>query len=71
MPVMFNSKCCALLVTATLFINVLLEDIPPEVPMVIQERAYSSPIWYSPATNVERQSPRYGEGLVDCRGSCQ
>ena len=25
-----------------------LKDIPKEVPMVIQERAYTSPIWYSP-----------------------
>lgn len=25
-----------------------LEDMPSEVPMVTQERAYSSPIWYSP-----------------------
>lgn len=27
-----------------------LKDIPPKVPMVSQERAYSSPIWYSPKT---------------------
>ena len=26
-----------------------LKDIPEEVPMVTQERAYTSPIWYSPA----------------------
>ncbi|MDP3746676.1 MAG: DUF3604 domain-containing protein [Phenylobacterium sp.] len=25
-----------------------LKDIPPEVPMVTQERAYTSPIWYTP-----------------------
>ena len=25
-----------------------LKDIPEEVPMVTQERAYTSPIWYSP-----------------------
>jgi hypothetical protein len=24
-------------------------DLPPEVPLKTQERAYSSPIWYSPA----------------------
>jgi len=23
-------------------------QLPPEVPMVHQERAYTSPIWYSP-----------------------
>jgi len=23
-------------------------DMPEEVPMVLQERAYTSPIWYSP-----------------------
>jgi hypothetical protein len=26
-----------------------LTDIPDEVPMVTQERAYTSPIWYSPS----------------------
>ena len=26
-----------------------LKDIPEEVPMVTQERAYTSPIWYSPS----------------------
>ena len=26
-----------------------LKDIPKEIPMVTQERAYTSPIWYSPA----------------------
>lgn len=25
-----------------------IKDTPPEVPMVTQERAYTSPIWYSP-----------------------
>lgn len=25
-----------------------IKDIPPEVPMVTQERAYTSPIWYTP-----------------------
>ena len=25
-----------------------LEDLPPEVPMITQERAYTSPIWYTP-----------------------
>ena len=24
--------------------------MPPEVPMITQERAYTSPIWYTPAT---------------------
>jgi len=23
-------------------------DLPDEVPMMVQERAYTSPIWYSP-----------------------
>ena len=27
-----------------------LKDIPEEVPMITQERAYTSPIWYTPAT---------------------
>ena len=26
-----------------------LKDIPKEIPMVTQERAYTSPIWYSPS----------------------
>ena len=26
-----------------------LKDIPDEVPMITQERAYTSPIWYTPA----------------------
>ena len=25
-----------------------LKDLPKEVPMVTQERAYTSPIWYTP-----------------------
>ena len=25
-----------------------LKDIPDEIPMVTQERAYTSPIWYTP-----------------------
>ena len=28
-----------------------LKDIPEEVPMVTQERAYTSPIWYSPESD--------------------
>ena len=27
-----------------------LKDIPDEVPLITQERAYTSPIWYSPST---------------------
>ena len=34
-----------------------LEDIPEEVPMVTQERAYTSPIWYSP-TAINRNQNR-------------
>lgn len=30
------------------FFNVPRNEIPKEIPMVIQERVYSSPIWYSP-----------------------
>jgi len=30
-----------------------LKDIPDEVPMITQERAYSSPIWYSPPVRQE------------------
>jgi hypothetical protein len=25
-----------------------LDDVPDEIPMVTQERAYTSPIWYTP-----------------------
>ena len=31
------------------FFNIPFEDIPDEVPMVTQERAYTSPIWYGPS----------------------
>ena len=34
--------------------NILeLKDIPDEVPMITQERAYTSPIWYSPPVRQE------------------
>ena len=32
-----------------------LKDIPEEVPMVTQERAYTSPIWYSPAKSSNQE----------------
>jgi hypothetical protein len=28
-----------------------LQEVPEEVPMVTRERAYTSPIWYSPASS--------------------
>ena len=27
-----------------------LKNLPDEIPMVLQERAYTSPIWYTPGT---------------------
>ncbi len=34
-----------------------LGNLPPSVPMVLQERAYSSPIWYAPTVPPRLRSP--------------
>jgi hypothetical protein len=34
-----------------------LEDLPEEIPMVTQERAYTSPIWYTPEISAFRRAP--------------
>ena len=36
------------------YFKIPLNTLPSEVPMVTQERAYTSPIWYSPTSEVEK-----------------
>ena len=42
--------------------------MPKEVPMTTTERAYTSPIWYTPASELREGNEGRGRGAEECRG---